>query len=153
MPMFGGSSIYSLHYFQTIQLMKFYLQTVYGDLTEFYGGGQSALPFQGVCQGNRVGPTIWLATSMVLMDMVCENRHLATFYSPISCQPTNLLGLLYSDDCDLFAIDNDGTHPWAVVTKLQRNINLWQGGLTATGGLLAPKKSSWCLLSMRPQGT
>jgi len=134
--------------------MKFYLQTAYGDSNEFYGGSHSALPFQGVCQGNGVGPAIWLATSMVLMDMVCANGNLVNFYSPISHQPTNLLGLLYVDDCNLFAIDNDGLHPQATILQLQRNINLWQGRLAAMGGLLAPKKSSWCgLLAMCLQGT
>jgi len=139
--------------FQTIQLMKFYLRTAYGDSQNFYGGGHSALPFQGVCQGNGAGPAIWLATSIVLMDMVRSHGNKATFYSPISHQPTDLLGLLYVDDCDLFAIDDDGLHPRRVVQKLQRNIDLWQGGLAATGGALASKKSSWCLLAMRPQGT
>jgi len=139
--------------FQTIQLMKFFLRTAYGDSEEFYGGGRSTLPFQGVCQGNGAGPAIWLATSIVIMEMVRSNGNSVTFRSPISHQPTDLLGLLYVDDCDLFATDDDGLHPRATITKLQRNINLWQGGLAATGGSLAPKKSSWCLLAMRPQGT
>jgi len=65
----------------------------------------------------------------------------------------DLLGLLYVDDCDLFAIDDDGLHPHRVVWKLQWNIDLWQGGLVAMGGALAPKKSLWCLLAMCPQGT
>ncbi len=120
--------------FQTIQLMKFYLRTAYGDSQDFYGGGDSVLPFQGVCQGNGVGPAIWLATSIVLMEMVCSNGNKATFNSPISHQPTDLLGLLYVDDCDLFTIDDDGLHPQRVVQKLQRNIDLWQGRLAATGG-------------------
>jgi len=139
--------------FQTIQLMKFFLQMAYGDSDKFYGGGCSALPFQGVCQGNGVGPVILLAMSIVLMEIVCTNGNLVTFHSPISHQPTDLLGLLYVDDCDLSAIDDDGLHPCAAITKLQQNINLWQGGLVATGGSLAPKKSSWCLLAMHPQGT
>jgi len=89
MPTFGGSSICSLHHFPdhpTDEILPSIWQ-----IDRFYSGGQSALPFQGVCQGNGVGPAIWLATSMVLMDMVHENGHLATFYSPISHQPTNSL--------------------------------------------------------------
>jgi len=64
-----------------------------------------------------------------------------------------LIGLIYVDDCDLFAVDSDGLHPREVVQKLQTNINLWQGGLMVTGGSLSPKKSSWCLLAMKPHGT
>jgi len=110
--------------FQTIQLMKFYLQTAYGDSNKFYGGGHSALLFQGVCQGNGVGPAIWLATTMVLMNMICANGNAVTFYSPISHQPTNLLRLLYMDDCDLFATNDNGLHPQAAITKLQKKYQL-----------------------------
>jgi len=129
--------------FQMIQLMKFFLRTVYGDSTDFYGGGNNALPFQGICQGNRAGLAIWLATSIVLMDMVRSNGNRVTFFSPISHQPTDLLGLLYVDNCDLFAIDEDGLHPRTTIANLQCNIDLWQGSLAAMGGSLAPKKSSW----------
>jgi len=106
----------------------------YGDSQDFYGGRDSVLPFQGMCQGNGAGPAIWLATSIVLMEMVCSNGNKAMFNSPISHQPTDLLGLLYVDDCDLFTIDDDGRHPQRLVQKLQRNIDLWQGRLAATGG-------------------
>jgi len=37
--------------FMTIQLMKFFLRTTYGDSADFYGGGLLGSPFQGVCQG------------------------------------------------------------------------------------------------------
>jgi len=83
------------------------------------------------------------------MDMVHSHGNRVTFYSPISHQPTDLLGLLYVDDCDLFAIDEDGLHLRTAIANLQCNIDLWQGGLAATGISLAPKKSSWCLLAMR----
>jgi len=56
--------------FQTIQLMKFFLQMAHGNSDHFYGWGASLLLFQGVGQGNSTGPTIWLATSIVLMNMV-----------------------------------------------------------------------------------
>jgi len=124
----------------------------YRDLDWYYRGGGTGLPFQGVCQGNGASPAIWLATSIILMDMVQSNSHRVTFCSPISQRPTDLLGLLYVDDCDLFAIDNDGKHPCTTIAHLQCNIDLWQGGLAVTGGSLSAKKSSWCLLAMCPQG-
>jgi len=138
--------------FSTIQLMKFFLRTAHGDSDNFYGGGTSVLPFQGVCQGNGAGPAIWLAVSMVLMNMIKSHGSSATFTTPISKLSTSLIGLIYVDDCDLFAVNSDSSRPQAVVDSLQKNINLWQGGLIVTGGALSPKKSSWCLLSMRPQG-
>ena len=56
--------------FFTIQFMKFYLWTAYGDLAMFYGGGLSQHPFQGICQGNGAGPAIWLALSLFLIHML-----------------------------------------------------------------------------------
>jgi len=138
--------------FQTIQLMKFFLWTAYGNSDRFYSGGTSALLFQGVCQGNGAGPAIWLAMSIVLMDMVRTHGHPVSFRSPISHQPTELLGLLYVDDCNPFATDNDGKHIRTTIDQLQQSIGVWQGGLVVTGGALSQKKSSWCLLAMQPQG-
>jgi len=56
--------------FFTIQLMKFYLCTAYGDSATFYGGGLSQHPFQGVCQENEAGPAIWLALSLCMIHMI-----------------------------------------------------------------------------------
>jgi len=50
--------------FTTIQLMKFYLCTAYGDLAMLYGGRLFQHPFQGVCQWNGAGLAIWLAESV-----------------------------------------------------------------------------------------
>ena len=130
--------------FSTIQLMKFFLRTAHGDSEDFYGGGTSLLPFQGVCQGNGAGPAIWLAVSIVLLEMVHCHGHSAVFRAPISHLSTSLLGMIYVDDCDLLAVDEDGLHPFCDVDQLQANINLWQGGLAVTGGSLSPTKSSWC---------
>jgi len=138
---------------QLIQMMKFFLQMAHGDSNQFYGADHATLPFQGVCQGNGARPAIWLAVSIILMDMVWAHGFSATFPSPISHQSTTLLDLLYVDDCDLFTIINDGLKPIETIHHLQTNINTWQGRLLVSGGALSPAKSSWCILSMHPQGS
>ncbi len=58
--------------FDTIQNMRFYLCTAYGVSTTFYGGGvqpDGRIP-QGVCQGNGAGPAIWIAISLVLLQLM-----------------------------------------------------------------------------------
>jgi len=137
---------------QTIQLMKFFLQMAYGNSEDYYRGGGPGLPFQGVCQENGASPAIWLAMSIVLMNMVQSNGYQVLFSSPISHWVTDLLGLLYVNNCDLFAMDDDGCHPHLAIANLQCNINLRQGGLAVTRGSLLVKKSSWCLLAIHPQG-
>lgn len=64
----------------TIQGMKFYLRTGYGDSTRFYGGGQHL--FQGICQGNRAGPAVWLAISTVLVLLLREKSCRSSIRGP-----------------------------------------------------------------------
>ena len=42
----GGGGVF------TIQGMKFFLRTAFGDSSDFYGG-QQMIPLQGGCQGNK----------------------------------------------------------------------------------------------------
>jgi len=90
--------------FKSIQMMKFFLRTAHHNLDQFYGGPTAGLLFQGVCQGNSAGPTIWLAVSIVLINMVQKNGSSATLTSPITHRSTNLVGLLYIDDCNLLQL-------------------------------------------------
>jgi len=136
--------------FQTLRLMKFFLRTAYGDSATFYGGGLDLLPFQGVCQGNGAGPAVWLALSICIIHMLHTYGHTSTVSSAISLAALALSGLLYVDDSDLFILaDSPSDSPTVVIQKLQRNIQLWQGGLRATGGSLAPDKCSWSLLAFQ----
>jgi len=90
--------------FFTIQFLKFYLCTAYGDSATFYGGGLSQHHFQGVYQGNGTGPAIWLALSLCLIHMLHQ------FGSPTQTSSTTLLTsiamvcFIYVDDCDLLAL-------------------------------------------------
>lgn len=56
----------------TIQMMRFFLRTAYGDSDRYYGGYVSAndarrSPLQGACQGNGGAPGLWLIVSSVLV--------------------------------------------------------------------------------------
>jgi len=145
--MSGVPALATLPMFMMIQLMKFFLQTAYGDLANFYGGGLSGSPFQGVCQGNGAGPTIWLAMSMCIVQMVHTHSHPTTITSAISCQQMTLIGFLYVDNTDLIymALDTTTTSQ-EVVNHLQLHLSIWQHGLHASGGALAPAKCSWSML-------
>jgi hypothetical protein len=45
----------------TIQGMRFFLRTAFGDYADFYGGRQT-VPLQGGCQGNKGTPALWLVS-------------------------------------------------------------------------------------------
>jgi hypothetical protein len=132
----------------TIQQMKFFLRTAFGDSAEFYGGGISGLPFQGICQGNGGGPAMWLAMSAVLVLLLHQNGHVANIRSAISLAILTLAGLLFVDDTDLLVIaeDPDATVP-SVVADMQEAVNTWWGGLQATGGDFKPPKCSWAMIA------
>jgi len=136
----GVSSTVLETIFSSIQSMHIFLRTAHGDSSSSYSGVTStSLPFQGVCQGNGAGPALWLATSIPLIESVRHHSNLATFTSPISHQQASLVGFLYVDDCDLLAFGAANVPHDRVITALQRNVNLWQGGLRATGGSLSQK--------------
>jgi len=148
-----SSSFHTVYSFSSIQLMRFFLRTAYGDSNRSYGSSGDDLPFQGVCQGNGAGPALWLAVSITLVNLLHSHGHLATFQSPISGQSISITGLLYVDDCDLVAYSPPHpTGPVSTIGKLQRNITLWQGSLRATGGNLSLKKCTWSILAMCKQG-
>jgi len=128
--------------FATIQLMKFFLRTAYGDSATFYGGGLSQYPFQGVCQGNGAGPAIWLALSLCLIHMIHQFGYPNQLTSAISLSSIILVGFIYVDDCDLFVLaPPSNLDPQEVLTQLQKNMDIWQGGLESTGGSLSAENA------------
>ena len=81
----------------TIQLMKFFLQTAFGDSTCFYGSWQP-IPLQGCCQGNGGGPAMWVSVSIILVHQLWANGHIAMFIQVISGLKVSFAGFLYVDD-------------------------------------------------------
>ncbi len=136
--------------FSTIQNMQIFLRTAFGDSTSAYGGQSSEGPaFQGICQGNGAGPSLWLATSIPLIQMVHQHGHVSTFSGPISGCSTLLTGMIYVDNCNLLVFLPSTTSLETVIVALQQNVLLWQGCLHATGSSLSLKKCSWGLLSFQ----
>jgi len=120
--------------FSSIQSMNIFLHTAHGDSSSLCNGiSFTGLPFQGVCQGNGAGPALWLTTSIPLIESLCHHGHLATFMSPISHHQVLLVGFLYVNNCDRLAFGVHNIPHNQVISALQNNILLWQGGLRATG--------------------
>ena len=105
-----------------IQLMKFYLRTGYGDSTRYHGGWESALPYQGVCQGNGAGPAIWLAVSAALVIYLYSKGCATEIRSPLSMAIITLVGILYVNDTDLFASDST---PQETISRMQSAVEAW----------------------------
>ena len=133
---------------KTIQKMKFYLRTSFGDSEAHYGGGETGLPFQGGCQGNGGAPALWVAVSVILVRILKQHGHVVEWSSAISGTVTTLIGFLYVDDTDLITMAPSAlSDPMEVMEMMQDNITTWYKSLNHTGGALHPGKCSWYLLA------
>jgi len=84
--------------FSTIQNLHIFLCTAISDSTLTYGSSNLPSPsFQGVCHRNGMGPTLWLATSIPLIEMLYCHGHVSKFSCPISGHFTTLTGMIYVD--------------------------------------------------------
>jgi hypothetical protein len=87
-----------------IENMKFFLQTGFGNLTSFTGGGIS-IKTQGLTQGNGASPAGWAVISKCILRVHGKKGHGAKFYCPITNLQHHFLAILYVDDTDLLHID------------------------------------------------
>ena len=130
----------------TLQLMKFFLRTAFGDSTHFYGGWR-LIPLQGCCQGNGGGPAMWVSVLIILVHQLWANGHVAMFIQVISGLKVSFAGFLYVDDGDLATAACTPTKSEAsMVNRAQKGTSCWQGGLRASGGDAKFEKTFWTLI-------
>jgi len=84
---------------------------------------------------------------MCIIQMVHTHGSPTTITSAISHQTFTMADFLYVDDTDLIYMAPDAnTTSLEVVDRLQQHLSVWQQGLHASGGALAPAKCSWSML-------
>ncbi len=93
----------------TIQDMKFYLRTGYGDSEDYAGGARSGeidpIKTQGMCQGNGASPATWTVVAITNINAHKRKQHGAHFITPISKVTAHLAGYVYVDDTDLIHLN------------------------------------------------
>jgi hypothetical protein len=78
----------------------------------------------------------------------------SNFKSPISGKNIRFVGYAFVDDTDLIqSTTNTISNGTGVVMELQRALDLWEGGLHATGGAIVPEKSHWYLVDFHWTGS
>jgi hypothetical protein len=144
----------------TIQNMKFYLQTGYGNSNGCAGGADDSSgderKTQGMCQGNGTAPAAWTVTTIPMIVTQWRKDYGAHFIAPITSQQGLLIGGLFVDDTDLFHLEmHKNENVLQTHSKLQDDIINWGKLLIATGGALKPPKCSYYLILFRwkPDGT
>ena len=133
--------------FDTIQNMKHYVRTSYGDSVETIGGPKWTIPVHGVGQGNGAGPAIWAAVSTPVLNMMRSEGFGTFFQTALTGEEISFVGYAFVDDTDLCetACHTDSTAK-EVATRMQQALECWEGGIRATGGAIVPAKSHWYLM-------
>jgi len=131
----------------TIQEMKFFLRTGYGDSTD-YAGSTGGKRTQGLCQGNGAAPAGWTVTTIPMIRAHKRKQHGVHLISPISRRKLHVVGSLYVDDTDLehFTMQREEAVDEAQAA-MQESIVNWGRLLVATGGALKPAKCFYHMIS------
>jgi hypothetical protein len=92
----------------TIQNMKFYLQTGYGDSNGCAGRADDSSAdekkTQQMSQGNGTAPAAWTATTIPMIATQWRRDYGDHFIAPITCQQGHLIGRLFVDMIPIFSI-------------------------------------------------
>jgi hypothetical protein len=93
----------------TIQHMKLFLCTGYGDSTAYAGGesdnSEDPVKTHGMCQGNGAAPTAWTVISIPMIAAHRRKGQGAHFIAPISDITGHIVGGLFIDNTDLIHVD------------------------------------------------
>ena len=137
----------------TIEEMKYFLRTAYGDSKNFRGH-KILVKFQGLCQGNGAASAGWTVISITILGAHKRKDHGARFVCRISRRKEHVAAILFVDDNDLIHIDmNKDQTALEAHTDLQASVNSWGNLLIATGGSLEPEKCSVKeMVRRRPDG-
>ena len=132
---------------ETIENMKYFLRTAYGDSKRF-AGSRIRVKFQGMCQGSGAAAAGFCAVSVVILRAHQRKGHAATFVCPISKHEAKLSSIIFVDDTDLIHINLAGDEDVDDVhMAMQSSINSWGELLIASGGKLNPAKCFAYLMS------
>ena len=136
--------------FSSIQNMKNYVRTAYGDSTQSFGGTNWTIPIHGVGQGNGAGPAIWAAVSTPILNMMRDAGFGTTFRSALTGEVIHFVGYAFVDDTDLCqTCPTPDSSYREVLSTMQDALCLWEGGIKATGGAIVPAKTHWYLIDFQ----
>ena len=138
--------------FQTLQLARHHIQTAYGRATKHYGQ-DFIIPLQGIGQGNGCGPTGWTVISAPIIELMRSHHFGFSTIAPLSSKEIAFVCYAFVDDTDLVHSLGHYASGEDLLPNFQLSLDMWAGGLKATGGALVPAKSSWCLIDFKWDGS
>ena len=138
----------------TIQNMKYFLRTAFGD-SKGFRGSTICIKFQGLCQGSRAAPGGWAVISITILGAHKREGHGGHFICPVTKVREHLAAILFVDDTDLLHINMElDESANQVHAAMQDSIESWGRLLIASGGAFKPSKCFSHLISFgwKPNG-
>ena len=132
---------------ESIQDMKYFLRTAYGD-SRSCRNSKIEVKYQGLCQGNGAAPAGWAVISITILRAHKSKGHGATFLCPISQLKSKLAAVLFVDDTDVVHINMEARESVHTThEKMQLSVLNWGDLLIGSGGAYNPKKCFYYLMS------
>ena len=131
----------------SIEEMKYFLRTSYGDPKE-YVSSTIEVKFQVLCQGNGAAPAGWAVIKITIINSHKRKGHRGHFICPISRREGHLAAIIFVNDTDLIHINmNHDQSVYEAHAAMQDIIMNWGRLLIATGGSLKPIKCFYHMIS------
>ena len=135
--------------FKTLQSSEHHTMTAFGLSDETYSSNTN-IPLQGVGQGNGAGPSIWTVINGPIIDMIRDSGGGAVFKTALTLSVIRLVCFSFVDDDDVVTTsDNVDDRGESLVDATQATLDIKNGGLHASGGVLSLKKCKWWLIDWK----
>ena len=108
--------------------------------------GALRIPLQGIGQGNGAGPAIWLVMTIPLINMLRTRGFGIEAVAPFSKEHIFFSCFTFVDDSDSIIAPLHCPTIQGLIQEAQAALDLWGGGLRATGGALSIDKTYWWLI-------
>ena len=93
---------------------------------------------------------IWAVISTPLLNMLREEGCTVYFRTALQGDVLSFVGYAFVDDTDLIVSGSEPTASFQdIISRMQQSLDLWEGGLRATGGAIVPEKSHWYLIDFK----
>ncbi|CAJ1929260.1 unnamed protein product [Cylindrotheca closterium] len=133
--------------FDILAKAKHRVQTGSGDSDRTFGP-TGDVPFQGCGQGNGAGPCIWVAISAILIDAMEAEGFGYTSQTALTNEEFFASCFCFVDDTDVMESNNNvETTGEDLLPSVQSALDLWSGGISATGGAINP--AFWWLIDFK----
>ena len=148
----GLSKEATISMLEPIRRLKHVIRTAYGDSEFFYGGEEWERDPSGICQGNGAGPAIWALVSSPLLDILRKYGYGAKLHAAIGKTFLHLSGFAFVDDADTVQTADLDTPSGMVIAEAQRELDLWEQCIRATGGGIEGDKSDFVVVNYNWEG-